>query len=182
MVRKVIAALGVLILAVDLAQAHGPARLKLVLEQKLDATPAEVWAVIDKSENMSWQPAAASVDITGDRLVDQPEKSVRVLHLRPDGAATVTEMLTKWRPEKLSYSYMIQSVDTQVLPVTNYASTITVKDEGGKATVEWKAGFYCGYPNNDPPAGLDDEAAEPAVTAIYQAGFAALAERFGARD
>ncbi|MDM7255583.1 MAG: SRPBCC family protein [Paracoccus sp. (in: a-proteobacteria)] len=182
MVRKIIAALGVLILSMGLAQAHGPARLKLVLEQKLDATPAEIWAVIGRFEDMSWHPAVASVDITGDGSVDQPEKSLRVLHLNADGAPTITEMLTKWRPEKLSYSYLIQEVDVKVLPVTNYASTITVKDEGGKATVEWKAGFYRGFPNNDPPAGLNDEAAEAAVTALYQAGFAALVERFGARD
>lgn len=107
---------------------------------------------------------------------------MRVLHLNPDSAATITEMLTKWRPEKMSYSYMIQEVDVKVLPVTNYASTITVKDDGGKATVEWKAGFYRGFPNNDPPADLNDEAAEAAVKGIYEAGFAALVEKFGARD
>ena len=66
-----------------------------------------------------------------------------------------------------------------VLPVTNYASTICVKDEGGKALVSWKGGFYRGYPNNEPPAGQDDEAANAAVSGIYQAGLDALAERFG---
>ena len=66
-----------------------------------------------------------------------------------------------------------------VLPVTNYASTLCVNDEGGKAKVVWKGGFYRGYPNNNPPAGQTDDDATTAVTGIYQAGLDALAERFG---
>jgi hypothetical protein len=33
--------------------------------------------------------------------------------------------------------------------------------------------------NNGPPAGQDDDAAIAAVEGVYQAGFDALAERFG---
>ena len=39
--------------------------------------------------------------------------------------------------------------------------------------------FYRGFPNNDPPAELNDDAAVAAVNGIYQAGIDALAERFG---
>ena len=42
------------------AQAHGPVRLKLVIEKKLDTTPDEVWAVIGDFHDMSWHPAIAS--------------------------------------------------------------------------------------------------------------------------
>ena len=54
-----------------------------------------------------------------------------------------------------------------------------VKDEGGKANVVWKGGFYRGFPNNDPPAELNDEAATQAVTGVYRAGLDALVEKFG---
>ena len=162
------------------AQAHGPARLKLELTQKLNATPDEVWAVIGKFEDMSWHPVVASTEITGDGSVDQPEKSTRVLHLKADaGDPTITEMMSKWQPEKRCYGYRILEVEVTVLPVTNYASTLCVKDEGGKALVSWKGGFYRGYPNNDPPADQNDETAISAVTGVYQAGLDALAERFG---
>lgn len=160
-----------------LAQAHGPMRLKLELEQKLNATPDEVWAVIGKFDDMSWHPAVASTDADG---TTEPEKSTRVLHLKADaGDPTITELLTKWQPEKRSYSYIISQVDVAVLPVTNYASTLRVEDDGGKAKVIWKGGFYRGYPNNEPPAELNDDAAIAAVTGVYQAGLDALAERFG---
>ena len=70
-------------------------------------------------------------------------------------------------------------MDVAVLAVTNYASTLCVNDEGGKAHVVWKGGFYRGYPNNDPPAELNDDAAMAAVNAVYQAGLDALIQRFG---
>lgn len=163
-----------------IAQAHGPVRLKVDMEQKLNATPDEVWAVIGNFQDMSWHPAVASQ--TGENG-NEPDKATRVLHLKADaGDPTITEALTKYDADKRSYKYMITAVDPAVLPVTNYASTISVKDDGGKATVEWKGGFYRGFPNNNPPPALNDEAATKGVTGIYQAGFDALVERFGKRD
>ena len=82
-------------------------------------------------------------------------------------------------PDKRQYKYMITDVAVEVLPVTNYSSTIQVKDKDGRAEVVWKAGFYRGFPNNDPPANLKDDAAMTAVNGIYQAGIDALVERFG---
>lgn len=76
----------------------------------------------------------------------------------------------------MSYSYKIPGAthDVGILPVTNYSSTISVKANGDKSTVTWKGAFYRGYPNNDPPADLNDEAAVEAVTNVYKAGLAHL--------
>lgn len=178
--RRLALALGATMIMTGTAQAHGPVRLKLELDQKLNASPDEVWAAIGKFDDMGWHPAIASVEITGDGSVDQPEKSQRILHLKSDaGDPTITEILSKWQPEKRCYAYRIEAVDVAVLPVTNYASTLCVKDDGGKALVTWKAGFYRGFPNNEPPPELNDEAATAAVTTMYQTGLDALAERFG---
>lgn len=180
MSRLLAATLGATLALATAAHAHGPVRLKLELDQKLDATPDEVWAAIGKFEDMSWHPAVAKTELTGDGSVDQPDKSQRVLHLKAEsGDPTLTEVLSKWQPEKRCYAYRIEQVDVAVLPVSNYASTLCVKDEGGKAMVSWKGGFYRGYPNNNPPPDQNDEAATKAVTGIYQAGLDALAERFG---
>lgn len=180
MQRPLLASIAALIALAGTAQAHGPARLKLELDQKLNATPDEVWAVIGKFDDMSWHPAVDHVEIVGDGSVDQPEKSERIVHLKAEtGDPTLTEVLSKWQPEKRCYAYRIEKVDVAVLPVTNYASTLCVKDEGGKALVAWKAGFYRGYPNNEPPADQNDEAAIKGVTGVYQGGLDALVERFG---
>lgn len=180
MSRLLAATIGATIALASAAHAHGPVRLKLELDQKLNATPDEVWAAIGKFEDMSWHPAVAKTELIGDGSVDQPDKSERVLHLKADaGDPTITEVLSKWQPDKRCYAYRIEKVEMTVLPVTNYASTLCVKDDGGKALVTWKAGFYRGFPNNNPPPDQNDEAATNGVTAIYQAGLDALAERFG---
>jgi hypothetical protein len=49
-----------------------------------------------------------------------------------------------------------------------------VKADGAKSVVEWRGAFYRGYPNNNPPADQNDEAAVAAVTAVYKAGLANL--------
>ena len=87
----------------------------------------------------------------------------------------IEEALEKHDNAKMSYNYRIANVDVKVLPVTNYSSWLTVEpEEGGKSKVEWKGAFYRGYPNNDPPADLSDEAAIKAVTGVYRGGLDAL--------
>ncbi|RDD71401.1 SRPBCC family protein [Paracoccus versutus] len=180
MIRLLALSIGAALALAPAAEAHGPPRLKLEMQQKLDATPDEVWAAIGRFDDMGWHPAIASLELTGDGSADQPETSTRVLHLKADaGDPTITEVLSKWQPEKRCYAYRITEVEVTVLPVTNYAATLCVRDEGGKALVNWKGGFYRGYPNNEPPPELNDEAAIQAVTGVYRAGLDALAERFG---
>lgn len=164
------------------AHAHGPVRLKLELSEKLNATPDEVWAVVGRFDDMSWHPAVARTEMTTPDAAT-PDKSTRVLHLKAEaGDPTITEQLMKLEPEKRCYKYSITAVDVKVVPVTNYASTLCVNDDGGKARVDWKGGFYRGFPNNNPPAELNDDAATKAVGGIYQAGLDALAQRFGKAD
>ena len=51
--------------------------------------------------------------------------------------------------------------------------TVKPNDQGG-SIVLWNGGFYRGYPNNNPPPELNDQAAIKAVTGIYQSGLANL--------
>ena len=109
--------------------------------------------------------------------------ATRQLYLSDQGAdgPTIDEVLYKYDAEKMTYTYRITEVAVEVLPVTNYASHLTVKPlDGGGSLVEWRGAFYRGYPNNDPPPELNDEAAISAVTGVYQAGLDALVDRFGA--
>lgn len=173
-------ALGAVIAMTGVAGAHGPSRLKTEQTVVLDATPAEVWEVIGRFDDMSWHPlVAATAMVPEGAPADVADESTRQLTLAAEGAPTITEELMAINPDKMSYKYMITEVDTAVLPVTNYSSTLQVTDADGKAEVLWKSGFYRGFPNNDPPAELNDDAAMAAVDGMYQAGLDALAERFG---
>jgi Polyketide cyclase / dehydrase and lipid transport len=69
----------------------------------------------------------------------------------------------------------------KVLPVSNYSATIAVlAGASGTTKVEWRGAFYRGYPNNDPPPELNDEAAVMAVTTLYRAGLESLKSKIEA--
>lgn len=160
-----------------MALAHGPSRQKIALTTEVAAAPEEVWATIGNFQDMSWHPAVHSTTGEGDNNID----ATRLLVLGQEGGPTIAEMLYKYDAAKMTYSYRITDVAVEVLPVTNYSSHLTVTPrDGGGSKIEWKGAFYRGYPNNDPPPELNDEAAIAAVTGVYQAGLDALVAKFGA--
>ncbi|MEF3365412.1 SRPBCC family protein [Methylocystis sp. 9N] len=150
------------------AVAHGPSRQKVVEKIEIDAPVAKVWEIIGNFQDLTWHPGVAKTEGTGGNDVG----AKRTLTLKNGGV--IEESLTKYDAEGKSVSYKIDAVDVKVLPVNNYAATISVKGEGDKSVVEWKGAFYRGFMNNDPPPELSDEAAVKAVTDIYKAGLAAL--------
>ena len=149
------------------ALAHGPSRLKVVETIHINAPPAEVWAMIgDFDSAHTWLPMVVSSTAEG----ANDEGASRTLVLAP--GIEIFETLKRHSDEKMSYSYKIPTKghDVSVLPVTNYASTLSVKEEGDGSTVMWKGAFYRGFPNNDPPEELNDDAAIAAITSVYKAG------------
>lgn len=172
---SIVAALCAVMLALP-ADAHGPTRQKVVVKTTVAAPPAEVWAAIGNFQDMSWHPVVHATRGENGNEID----ATRVLTLGEEGGPTIAEVLYKFSNEKMSYSYRITAVEVEVLPVTNYSAHITVRPSGAGSEIEWKGAFYRGYPNNDPPEHLNDEAAVKAVTGVYEAGMAALREKFGA--
>jgi hypothetical protein len=158
---------------VTTASAHGPTRRKLQQQVEINAEPAKVWAAIGNFQDMSWLGLVAKTE--GDK--GNEIGATRRLTLK--NGATVDEELYKYDAEKMSYSYRITAVDVKVLPVTNYSSTITVSPgtDGKGSVVEWAGAFYRGYPNNDPPPELNDEAAFAAVTGLYRDGLDGLKKK-----
>lgn len=170
MLKRAALALALVAMTPAIAFAHGPSRQKVVETIEINAAPDKVWAVIGNFQDMGWHPAFSKTEGTG---ANAPE-ATRKLTL--GNGATIEEKLTKYVDGK-SYSYEITAVDVKVVPVTNYASTISVSGEGDKSTVEWKGAFYRGYVNNDPPPELSDEAAVKAITGVYKDGLAALKKK-----
>jgi Polyketide cyclase / dehydrase and lipid transport len=164
-----VALLGILPAA---AMAHGPSRQKVVETIEINAPADKVWAVIGNFQDMSWHPAFVKTEGTGG---NDPASATRKLTLANGG--TIEEKLNKYDAEGKSVSYEITNVDVKVVPVSNYSSTISVKGDGAKSTVEWKGAFYRGYVNNDPPPELSDEAAVKAITGVYKDGLAALKKK-----
>jgi len=153
------------------ASAHGPTRQKVIETIEINAPADKVWAKVGNFGDMSWLPAVEKTAAKGGNEVG----ATRSLTLKGDKKGPIEEELLKYDAAGYSYSYKITNVDVKVLPVSNYSSHITVTPEdGGKSKVEWWGAFYRGFPNNDPPPELNDEAALAAVTAVYKAGLSGL--------
>jgi len=167
------------------AQAHGPVRGKLTATVKINAPADKVWAVIKNFDDMSWHPSIAGTEGKGGKN----KKATRVLTLK--GGGTITEQLKSYKADKKSYKYKITEMSTAktithagqdekvpVLPVSNYAATLSVKEKGGSSEVKWVATYYRGYLNNNPPSELNEDAADQAVTAVLKAGLTNLLGKF----
>ncbi|MBB3771750.1 hypothetical protein FHS55_002359 [Angulomicrobium tetraedrale] len=152
------------------ASAHGPTRQKVSEKIEINAAPDKVWAVVSNFQDGGWIPVVAKTEGTGGNAPG----AKRTLTLK--NGATVDEEVAKLDPEKMTLMYRIDQVDVKVLPVTNYSSwlIVTPAGDGTKSEVEWRGAFYRGFPNNDPPPELNDEAAIAAVTGLYKAGLDGL--------
>lgn len=154
------------------ARAHGPTRKKVSESIEINAPQEKVWAAIRDFQDMSWLPPVARTEGEKGNAVGATRKLTLA-----DGA-TVEEELSKYEPDMMSYSYRITKVDVKTLPVTNYSATLSVSPApDGKAKLEWSGAFYRGYPNNDPPPELNDEAAIKAVSGLYRLGLEALKKK-----
>jgi hypothetical protein len=149
------------------ASAHGPTRKKYAETIEINAPADKVWAAIGNFADWSWHPAVEKTEATGNAV-----DATRVLTLK--GGGVIKEKLTKRDDAKRTLSYEITDVDVKVLPVNQYSSIITVTDDGGKSKVEWKAAYYRGFMQNDPPPELNEEAAQKAVSGVYKSGLEAL--------
>jgi len=131
------------------------------MKTDLNVTPDEVWKLIGGFNALpDWHPAIEKSEL-------EEEGSMRRLSLA--GGGTIVEKLVRLDDNERVYSYSI--IDSP-LPVTNYVSTICVKDDGeGNATVEWSSEFEA--------EGAAENEAMDVIAGIYQAGFDNLKKMFG---
>jgi len=154
------------------ASAHGPSRQKVTESIVVDAPAAKTWAVVAEFCSIAdWHPGIAKCIGSGGNEAG----ATRVLSVGEEGVPEIHEELLSYDAAQMTYKYKITQTVLDILPVTTYSSFLSVKDNGDDtSTVEWRAGFYRGYPNNNPPPELNDEAAVNAVRGSYVAGLAAI--------
>ena len=151
----------------SLALAHGPSRQKVRIEREINAPAETVWAVAgDFAKLDQWLPPVSKSEIiSGENNTAGAVRAVTV------GDVVLEETIKSIDNAKMVLKYKITKGDVNVLPVNNYSSVLKVAPAGeGKSVVSWQGAFYRGYPNNDPPPELNDEAAIKAVTGLYNLG------------
>lgn len=154
----------------SIALAHGPTRQKVSESVEIDATPEQVWSVLGDFSDMSWHPRVESVEATDGTNVG----SLRTITYT--SGETMEEELSRYDADRFRFGTFVGSTNIEVIPATNYSSNVTVEpgEEEGTSTVTWNAAFYRGYPNNDPPEDLNDEAAIEGVTLYIWDGLGGL--------
>jgi len=169
------------------ANAHGPVRQKAEEQITINAPADKVWAIIKNFGDMSWHPDIFNTSSEG----GNNKGATRVLTLKDGG--TIKEEMKKYDEAKMSYAYKITEMSTAktithagveekvpVLPVDNYSASIEVEAKGDTSVVNWTAGYYRAHTNNNPPAEMNEEAANAAVSAVLKTGLInlkALAEK-----
>lgn len=157
--------------------AHAASVLKAVEEGAIQAPPQKVWAILSDFAHADWLPGVQSVEAEGGNT---PDKVSRRLHLADGGV--VAETLTRWDAEKMMVGVHREGDDVKRLPAVNVTNIATLRPAGdGGTIVEWKARFYRGFPNPNPPPELNDDVAIAAVTALLKANIAALKARAEAK-
>ena len=161
-----------LIVVPALGLADALTRLKLTEQTEIKAPPAKVWEMIkDFCSISNWHPAIANCVSEGGNAAG----AERVLTLKQEGNPRIDEEMLTYDEAAMTFKYKIKKVDPKVLPVTSYSSFMSVRPNNkGGSIVSWNGDFCRGYPNNNPPPELNDQAAIKAVTGIYQSGLASL--------
>jgi hypothetical protein len=130
----------------------------------LNAPADEVWKLIGGFNALpDWHPAIVKSDL---------EEDGKVRRLELDGGAVIMERLEAHDDAARMYRYVITE---SPLPLEGYVAVIRVGEgEGGQGTrVEWSSEFT--------PSGVPEADAVELTRGIYQAGFDALATRFGGK-
>ncbi|NKB28955.1 MAG: SRPBCC family protein [Rhodobacteraceae bacterium] len=128
---------------------------------ELAASPEDVWGLIGGFQALpDWHPA-----VQGSAQEMQDGAELRRLDL--GGGAEILEK--SLGGDGMSYGYEILEVGP--LPIANYRATIGVAPCAKGCMVTWSSNFDA--------AGAPEPDAKGAVSGIYEAGFAALTEKFG---
>ncbi|MDY8109027.1 SRPBCC family protein [Fulvimarina sp. 2208YS6-2-32] len=170
MSRHLLSIAAAFVIVPSLAFAHGPTRQKTSESIEINAAPDKVWAVLGEFSDMSWHPQVTSVKATD----GNNKGSIRTITYA--SGETMEEELSRYDADKMRFGTFIGQTNIKVIPATNYSSNVSVKpgDAEGTSEVTWSAAFYRGYPNNDPPAELNDEAAVTGVGTYITEGLDGL--------
>lgn len=143
---------------------NSAAQLNVVEKVAINAPASKVWAKVQNFGDLgAWHPAVAKTEIVGgsNNQVD----AVRLLTLGDGGQ--ITETLTAYNNDKMTYSYVINK---GVLPVSAYASTIQVLPTASGSEVIWQGNFKRKDVSASPKEGQDDETATKTIHAVYRGG------------
>lgn len=136
---------------------------KVTVATKVVAPAEEVWRLVGGWNGLpAWHPAVETSVI---------EEGGHKRRLKLADGSEITEQLEKFDGEARTYTY---SIVASPLPLSDYRSTITVKREGEKSTIEWSTTFK--------PLDIAETELARSLEEFYQSGFDNLRKLLGAKS
>jgi mxaD protein len=171
MKRRTARALAYLLVALlpVIAVAHGPTPRRIVESIDIASPPENVWKIVgDFAAFAAWNPLVSNSEADKGNTAD----SLRISKLA--NGAELHDSMDFYDAANMTYTYRLMNEDVEKFPVSFYSATITVKPANGGSHVEWIGNFYRADTQNEPPAGLDDDAAENAMRQFLRGGLEGL--------
>lgn len=139
--------------------------LKVREEVSIDAPSAKVWEKVSNFNDLgAWHPAVKTTEIVSGE--NNKVGAERLLTLQDGG--TIKEKLLKYNAKAKTFKY---SIIEGVLPVSNYVSSVTVKQVSkDKSLVIWEGRFKRKDVSATPAEGQDDATAVKVMTSVYRGG------------
>jgi mxaD protein len=162
------------VLWIGAAVAHGPTPQTHTEAVEINAPAADVWAMVkDFGGLQRWHPAVISCEGGGNNTGAERQVSLK--------GGSFTDSLDEYDAAGMAYTYRLAKENPEVMPVSFYSSTLTVKPSGGGAKVEWLGRFYRADTGNYPPDNLNDEAAMNAMKTFFKMGLEGLKQKVESR-
>jgi hypothetical protein len=144
--------------------AHGPTPLKFNLEVEVNASPDEVWAMINKSCSIKeWNASVTECSATGDGL-----GAFRDLTL--DNGEVIKEEVTKVQDERKKMLTTLRVEKGRLIkgmPIMSMGSFISVSENGSGAKVKIRGTAYSAFEGKSPPPDQTDAVCKAAVEAFH---------------
>jgi hypothetical protein len=151
----------IMLSSVNFSQA-ADTKIKVKESITISASPQMVWDKIKDFNGVhTWHPAFADSKLNGEQKVGV----MRTIFLKNgDTTVPIEEKLLAYDDAKMSFSYNVEKVDTKIVPIKDYTSTMTVKPaDSGSASIDWEGNFNAAE-------GAKDEDAFNLIKGAYTAG------------
>ena len=152
------------------AYAHGPTPQVVTETVEIAAPPSQVWAMVKDFGGMQrWHPAVLASEGSGTNVGAERQIFFK--------GGSITDSLDEYNADAMNYTYRLEKENPEVMPVSFYSATLTVKPLGAASFVEWTGRFYRADTGNYPPENLNDEAAMNAMKTFFKMGLGALKQK-----
>ncbi len=147
-----------------LVSAHGPTPLKFDLEVDVNASPDEVWAMVNKLCSVKdWNESITECTSTGEGL-----GAFRELTL--DNGEILKEELTRVQVDRKKILTTLRVEKGRVikgLPIMSMGSFLSVAENGSGSKVKIRGTAYSSFEGKSPPPDRTDSACKAAVEALH---------------